>query len=371
MNAGAARPASSVLTGHQSFRIGLGVIVIAVFGSGLVMLSGTSPVTAVIGIAEGAFGERYMVAETLVSTIPLALIGLSLAPALRAGVFTIGSEGQVAIGAMAATAAIMGLPAHSGALLLVGGAVGGIVGGMAWAAIPALLRAYWRVNEILSTLLLNYVASFLLVWMLKTALATKEIVPLPQSAPLPDDALIPKILDGTRLHWGFVFVPLLAVALGWWLRSYRGLSYHVIATHIGLASRMGLTTARAVMTTMLISGGVAGFAGWLQVAGVAGTLYPTVAAGLGFTGVLVALLGRLGPIGILVAALFFGVLKTGADGLQAGTGVPSSIATVIEGLVLFVAALSFAAPTLRATTSRRSRADDRAKSEIRLQETGP
>jgi simple sugar transport system permease protein len=121
------------------------------------------------------------------------------------------------------------------------------------------------------------------------------------------------------------------------------MSYRIIATHVGLANRMGLTTARAVMTTMLVSGAVAGLAGWLQVAGVAGTLYPTVASGLGFTGILVALLGRLGPLGILAAALFFGVLKTGADGLQAGTGVPSSIATVIEGLVLFVAALSFAA----------------------------
>ena len=88
--------------------------------------------------------------------------------------------------------------------------------------------------------------------------------------------------------------------LGWWLRSPRGMSYHIIATHVGLASRMGLTTARAVMTTMLVSGAVAGLVGWLQVAGVAGTLYPTVAGGLGFTGVLVALLGRLGPLGILV-----------------------------------------------------------------------
>lgn len=364
------RPVASLLGSDLSVRIGIGILVIAVFGSGLVLLAGTSPVTAIYGIAAGAFGERYMVAETLVSAIPLALIGLSVVPALRAGVFTIGSEGQVAIGAMTATAAIMALRGQSAPILLLAGAVGGIVGGIAWAAIPAVLRAYWRVNEILSTLLLNYVAGFLLVWMLKTALATKAIVPLPQSDPLPGAALIPKLLEGTRLHWGFLFVLIIALALGWWLRSARGLSYYVIATHVGLASRMGLTSARAVMSTMLFSGAVAGIAGWLQVAGVAGTLYPTVASGLGFTGVLVALLGRLRPIGILIAALFFGVLKTGADGLQAGTGVPSSIATVIEGLVLFVAALSFAAPTLRSGKARPDRAAGRPRGQPRLQELG-
>jgi len=353
---------------NTAFRITIGVIAIVVIGSGLVLLSGANPWTAAVGIVEGAVGERYMVAETIVSTIPLALIGLSLVPALRAGVFSIGSEGQVAIGAMTATGAIMLLPKDSAALLLIGGAVGGVFGGLVWAAIPAALRAYGRVNEILSTLLLNYIAGFLLLWMLKTLLAARRIVPLPQSDPLPDAALIPKMLDGTRLHWGFWFVPVFALALAWWLKSPRGMSYYIIATHVGLASRMGLTTARAVMTTMLVSGAVAGLVGWLQVAGVAGTLYPTAAGGLGFTGVLVALLGRLGPLGILVAALFFGVLKTGADGLQAGTGVPSSIATVIEGLVLFVAALAFAAPSRLPIKAAPKQSEDRVPTAPRLQE---
>jgi general nucleoside transport system permease protein len=351
-------------------RLGLGILAIVVLGSGLVLMAGADPWAAVVGIAEGAFGERYMVAETIVSTIPLALIGLSLAPALRAGIFTIGSEGQVAIGAMTATATIMALPAHSPFLLLAGGAIGGILGGTAWAAIPAVLRAYSRVNEILSTLLLNYIAGFLLLWMLKTLLAAHVATPYPESDPLPAAALIPKMLAGTRLHWGFLFVPLCAIGLSWWLRSAHGLSYRVIATHIRLASRMGLTTKRAVMTTMLVSGAVAGLVGWLQVAGVAGTLYPTAAAGLGFTGVLVALLGRLGSIGIVIAAMFFGILNTGANGLQAGTGVPSSIAAVIEGLVLFVAALSFAAPMRRPTTTAVRAVGERPPTKAQMPELG-
>jgi len=111
--------------------------------------------------------------------------------------------------------------------------------------------------------------------------------------------------------------------------------------------------------------------GWLQVAGVAGTLYPTAAGGLGFTGVLVALLGRLRPIGILIAALFFGILKTGADGLQAGTGVPSSISLVVEGLVLFVAALSFAVSNRRSAATEPRPVGALGPAEQQLQDIGP
>ncbi len=323
-----------------------------------------------IGIAEGAFGERYMVAETILATIPLALIALSIAPALRAGVFTIGSEGQVAIGAMTATTTIMILPPNSGAMLLVGGAVGGILGGLIWAAIPAVLRAYGRVNEILSTLLLNYIAGYLLLWMLKTWLATRSIVPLPRSDPLPDPALIPKVLKArdyigdccwfrcSRWCWA-----------GGSDRPRSVLSRHRDAYRVGAPD--GVEHPAGSHDDNARFRGGAGLVGWLQVAGVAGTLYPTAAGGLGFTGVLVALLGRLGPVGILIAALFFGILKTGADGLQAGTGVPSSISTVIEGLVLFVAALSFAAPVRKLAKPASRQATDGAALDAGLQKLGP
>ena len=333
--------AGTLLT-SAAFRLVAGVVAIVVLGAALILFSGADPVEAVIGLVMGAFGERYTFAETLVSAIPLALVALSVAPALRAGVFTIGSEGQLAMGAMVATAAILTFRSDSAVVMILIGAFGGFVGGTLWAAIPAMLRAYLKVNEILSTLLLNYIAGFFLLWSLRTWLATPEVVPLAQSEALPDPSLIPKLLQGTRLHWGVLLVPVVALALAWWLRSARGVSYQVIATHPALAARMGLTNARAVITTMLFSGAIAGLAGWLQVAGVAQILYPTVAGGLGFAGVLVALLGRLRPLGILVAAIFFGALENGADGLQAGTGVPSAIAIVIEGLVLLVAALAFA-----------------------------
>jgi ABC-type uncharacterized transport system permease subunit len=323
-------------------RLGLGAVAIVGIGAALVSLTGANPITALIGLLEGAFGEHYAQAETLVSAIPLALVALGVIPALRAGVFAIGSEGQLVIGALAATAAVQEVPTAPRAVLLAVGALAGILGGIAWAAGPALLRAHGRVNEILSTLLLNYVAGFLLLWSLRTWLAAPEIVPIAQSAPLPDAALIPRMIDGARLHWGLALVPAVGLALAWWLRSPRGLTYRIIATHPLLAWRLGLSSKRAVVVTMTFSGATAGLAGWMQVAGVAGILYPTVAGGLGFTGIMVALLGGLRPAGVLIAALFVAALKTGSDGLQAGTGVPSSIAFVIEGLVLLVTALAFA-----------------------------
>jgi ABC-type uncharacterized transport system permease subunit len=336
----------------SAVRLGIGALAVAGVGAALVAITGASPLSAVVGLIQGSIGERYTLSETIVSAIPLALVALGVVPALRAGIFTIGSEGQLALGALAATALVQALPAGATPLpLLLAGAFGGLIGGVAWSALPALLRAYGRVNEILSTLLLNYVAGFLLLWSLRTWLSTPEIVPIPQSAPLPDAALIPKLLEGTRLHWGLVAVPLLALGLASWLRSPAGLRYRIIATHPFLAARLGLAGERAVVATMLFSGATAGVAGWLQVAGVAGTLYPGVAGGFGFAGILVALLGGLRPLGILVAAFFLAALKTGSDGLQAGTGIPSSLAFVIQGLVLLVTALAFAVSSRKPAVS--------------------
>jgi ABC-type uncharacterized transport system permease subunit len=288
-------------------------------------------------ILPAAFGEQYAVAETLVQATPLAIV----APAVRAGVFTIGSEGQLIVGAATATAAILVVGSSGGQALLPLGLIAGLVGGTIWALIPAVLRAFFRVNEVLSTLLLNYIAGYGLLWLLKTGLAAHAVVATPRSDALPAAALIPKLLNGTRLHAGLLAVPLAALLLAWWLRTPRGLVFGIFATHRGLAARLGLKERRAVISTMLVAGAAAGLVGWLQVAGLTGTLYPSVGGGLGFSGILVAMLGGLRPLGILATALVLGALTTGADGLQTGTGVPASLSIVIQGLLLLVAALAF------------------------------
>jgi ABC-type uncharacterized transport system permease subunit len=326
---------------RSAARLAIGLTIAIAIAVALVVAAGADPFAALAAMALGAFGERYSIAETFIQATPLAIVALGVAPAVRAGVFTIGSEGQLIAGGAAATAAIEAIGPAPAAVLLAAGLIAGAAGGALWALTPAVMRAYFRVNEVLSTLLLNYIAGYGLLLLLKTSLGAHVVVAIPRSDPLPAAALIPKLIDGTRLHAGLVAAPLAALLLGWWLRSPRGLIYDTFASRPALAARLGLAEPRAVMTTMLVAGAAAGFTGWMQVAGVAGTLYPSVGGGLGFSGILVAMLGALRPLGILAMALVLGALTTGADGLQTGTSVPSSLSIVIQGLLLLVAALAF------------------------------
>jgi general nucleoside transport system permease protein len=327
--------------GASALRGGAGLVTVVLAIGALAAIAGANPIDALVAIGEGAFGDRYAVGETLAQAAPLAIVALGVAPAVRAGVFTIGSEGQLIAGAAAATATILAFGAPVGPWLLPLGLIGGVLGGAAYALPPALLRAYLGVNEVLSTLLLNYVAGFGLTWLLKTKIGAHAVVATPHSDALPAAALLPKLIEGTRLHAGVLAAPIMALMLGWWLCSPRGLVYQIFASHRSLAARLGLSEPRAVIVTMLTAGAAAGFVGWLQVSGLTGTLYPSVGGGLGFSGILVAMLGGLRPLGILATALALGVLTTGAQGLQTGTGVPASISIVTQGLLLIVAAFLF------------------------------
>lgn len=312
----------------------------AAVGAGLLLVIGVNPIDGYRDLVFGAVGDPYHLSETLVRAVPIAVVALGVVPALRARVVTIGSEGQLIVGALASTVAILTLDPLPAPFLLAAGALAGAVGGALWALPPALLRGYARVNEILSTLMLNYVAGFGLLWVLRNVMSGPYVSVSPSSEDLPESARIPLLLPGTRLHWGVVVALVGALAVAWWVRSPRGFAFDVFGTHPALAARMGVRPAWAVLSTMLVGGAAAGLAGWMLVAGVQGRLYPSVAGGLGFTGLVVALLGGLRPAGVLGVALLFGILATGMEGLQAGVGVPASLATVLQALLLGGVALS-------------------------------
>jgi simple sugar transport system permease protein len=335
-------------------------IVLAVLAL-LIGLAGANPIDALLALLRGAFGERYVIAETLVTATPLALVALGAMPALRSGIFTIGAQGQLVAGAALSTAVIQANAGASAPTLLALGCLAGLLGGAAYALLPALLRAYRGVNEILSTLLLNYIAGYGLLWALKGPLGASVQTATPRSDPLPDDACIANILEGTRLHAGVFAVLILAAALWYWVRTRPGLVYLLFAERPKLAGRLGLSMPGAVVKTMLFSGATAGFAGWIQVAGVSQTLYPSVDGGLGFSGILVAVLGGLNPIAIVIAAILFGALSTGAQGMQIGTSVPAAIAIVAQGLVLFAVALMSGKRMLAAGGRRSKPANPAAK----------
>jgi len=323
------------------------VVAILVVSAALILFAGADPLTGLRGLVEGVSSSPYRVGELLVGAVPIAIIALTLIPALRAGVFSVGAEGQVTIGAILATAAILGLRGWLGegapsVLFWIAGAAAGAAGGALYALLPALLAVRWQVNEILSTLLLNYVAVGILGLSLRTWLASGEQTATPQSERLPEAAAIPDLIPGTRAHWGVVLVLVVAVLLAWWQRTSGSARLTVFASRPKLASRLGTTRARTIYGTMLVSGAGAGIVGWIQVAGVGERLLGSVAGGVGFSGIAVALLGALLPAGIVVAALFFSALAAGAVGMQSATGtVPSSIAEVIKGvLVLGVACIA-------------------------------
>lgn len=310
----------------------------------LVMATGADFTTAVTGWFSGAFGNAYGATQTLLYAAPLVIVGLGVAPALRAGVISVGAGGQMIAGALAAATFALevapGLPAWLGLPL---GALAGIAGGALWALAPALAFNRLGVSVILFTLLTNYLAVDLLAWLLRTALRDPAGAATPQSAPLPAGYLLPQLPVPGRLH-DAVLLAVAGVLLALWWGNTRGaFLVDVAGRRPDLAARCGLPADRAVVLTMLASGAAAGLAGWMQLAGVDGRLQAGGIDSIGFAGLAVAVLGRGNPIGILAAALLYASLTTGANGLEMVTGTtPASIGTVAQGIVLLSAALAMA-----------------------------
>ena len=340
------RMRSAALTGA----VVAAVVLVAV---ALILFAGADPLTGLRGLVEGVSSSPYRVGELLVGAAPVAIVALTLIPALRAGVFSVGAEGQVTMGAIFATAAILWVrdvtaDAAPAILYALVGFVAGAVGGAAFALVPAWLAVRWRVNVILSTLLLNYVTTGFLGWTLRTWLASGETTATPQSQRLPEAAALPALIPGTRAHVGILLVVVAVVLFEWWRRSRQATRVAVFAERPALALRLGATRQRTLYGTMLVSGAGAGVVGWLQIAGVNERLLGSVSGGVGFSGLAVALLGGLLPAGIALAAVFFSALTVGAVGMQSATGtIPSSIAEVIKGVLLLgVAVIAASRPGL-------------------------
>ncbi|MBZ4487454.1 hypothetical protein LQ938_01365 [Microbacterium sp. cx-55] len=345
------------------------IAVILIVATALIVLAGADPLVGLRGLVEGVSSSPYRIGELLVGATPIALVAITMIPALRAGVFSVGAEGQITIGAITATGAILGVRSLTGdaapaPLYWVVGMLAGAAGGALFALLPAWLAARWRVNVILSTLLLNYVATGFLGWTLRTWLASPDTTATPQSEKLPEASALPDLIPGTRAHVGILLVIVAVIVFEWWRRSPQATRVAVFAARPALARRLGTTRSRTLYGTMLVSGAGAGIVGWMQIAGVNERLLGSVSGGVGFSGLAVALLGGLLPAGIAVAAVFFSALTVGAIGMQSATGtIPASIADVIKGVLLLgVAVIAASRPGLlasgRASTGRPSGGDD-------------
>ena len=283
------------------------------------------PLTSVRGLA-----------ELLVKSTPLILIATGLAIGFRAGIWNIGAEGQFTIGALTGGSVGLYFYPGGGSLLLPLMMIAGALGGIAWAAIPAFLRTRYNATEILTSLMLVYVAIQLLGVMLHGPLRDPQSYNFPESKLFQPAATLPGLIKGTRAHIGFL-VALLAVAIAQVAvtRHMLGFMTRVFGDAPRAAAFAGFSEKRLVWISFAISGGLAGLAGLFEAAGPVGQLVTQLPTGYGFTAIIVAFLGRLQPIGILAAGLLLGLTYIGGETAQIAMSLPSATTSVFQGLLLF------------------------------------
>lgn len=307
-------------------------------------LAGYDAARALGALWFGAFGSWYaLTSATLVRAIPLIVIGLGIALAFRGGVFNIGAEGQFYAGAIAAT--WLGLHVATLPPVLAVAVVwsGALLGGALWVLLPVWLRLRYGVLEVISTLLLNFVAEALVSLMVQGPLQERSGI-YPQSESIAPAARLPA-LPGTRLHLGIGVALLLALAL-WHLfaRTLWGFQLRAVGTGARAAEISGRIDSRwMAAVALLVSGGIAGLAGGVEVTGVSYALFQNLSPGYGFTAIAVALLARLHPLGVVLAGLLFGALEAGAGAMQRDAGVPAVAVYIVEAVVIVIVLLVEAA----------------------------
>lgn len=343
---GAAEGASSVddvwrARGFAALRWALAIGGAVVIYSAFLIARGADPVDALTAMWNTAFGSSTSFGETLVRTAPLLLVALAVVVPARAGLFNIGGEGQILLGAIGATGMAFSLgDSLPSAPTLVLVAIGGALAGMAWAAIPALLRLLTDTSEAISSLLLNYVAGFLLTWLVFSPWKDPSSLGQAYSERLDPAATLPVLWS--RVHIGIVVA--LAAAVAVWLllnRTAWGFRLSVVGGNPEAAKRAGFRVSALAVVAMLVGGALAGLAGMVEVTGVEGRLRPSMMAGFGYIGFLASWLSRHHPLKAVVASFALAAIAVGGFGLKISTGLSGAAVNVLMALVL-LAVLGFA-----------------------------
>jgi simple sugar transport system permease protein len=316
--------------------------------SGLILLGGANPLSAYAIIAKSSFGGKFAISETLAKAAPMILTGLAAAVAFRARFWNIGGEGQLLIGAMAAAyiGAQSALPVVSLIpLMLILGAAGGALGAM----LPAFLKARFKVDDVVGTLMLNFIILYLMLALLSGPWKDTT-TGWPDSPDILRAAEFPNLWRGTRLHLGVLIAGLAAIATWVMVRKTTlGFAIDAVGENPRAAHHAGHNVARVTMLTAAISGALAGLAGVGEVAGIHYQVMGSISPGYGYSGLVVAMLARLNPLGVVPAAIFLAAVTAGADEMSRQTGVPVFLADVIQGVTLLamLVALLFSTHRLR------------------------
>ncbi len=312
------------------------IVVTFLLTSVLLALAKADPFTAFYNFLIAPLSNQVSAIEVLVKSTPLLFTGAAVTFAFAAGYWNIGAEGQLLAGAIAAAGVGMymkGVPPVVAIILMI---VSGFAAGMAWAAIPALLKVKLAVDEVVTTLLMNTVILFLISFLLN-GIWRDPISGWPQSPTIADEANFPRLIQGARLHLGFILAWIVIGAI--WLvlrRSALGLRMRAVGQGQEAARFAGVNVKKTLLISALVSGGIAGLAGVSEVAGIHYHLIEAISSGYGYTGIIAATLGGLNPLGVSAASLFIGLIETGAQSVSRAMGIPIYLGNVVEAALLLV-----------------------------------
>lgn len=329
-----ARPQPSAVWGMASPI--LAVLITMVIGVLLFSALGKDPVRGLQVFFWDPIKTPYALSELMVKATPLLIIALGLAVCFRSNVWNIGAEGQFVIGAVTASGVALMADSQTGSWIIAAVLIAGVAGGMLWAAITAFLRDRFNANEILVSLMLVYVAIQLLNFLVYGPWKDPQGYNFPQTKTFEAVTQMPRLMDGSRITIGLILALVGAGAVWVFLfRTYAGFAQTVGGLAPAAARYAGFSSRRALWTALLISGGTAGLAGALEVAGPIGQLTPYVPAGYGFAAIIVAFVGRLHPVGMVFSAILMSMFYIGGELAQSRMGLPKSITGVFQGLLLF------------------------------------
>ncbi len=324
----------------------LAILTAIVVGGIIIAIVRGNPFLAYAGLIQGSFGSAKALSETAVWATPYILGGLAVALAFKGGLFNIGAEGQLAIGATVSALVGYALPEWLGTNIpliihLPLAVIVGMTAGALWASIAGFLKAYTGGHEVINTIMLNYIAlntiSFLLNGPMKDRDPNNVIARTPLIA---DSARIPPIFDGLRVHWGFVFALLVAYFI-WWLlnKTTVGFEIRTVGANPDAAKYAGINVKRTIILTMALSGMLAGLAGTIEVTGLNYRHELGFSIGYGFDAIAIALLGKSHPLGVVLSAILFAAMRNGATRMQFLTQMPIDLISMLQALILlFVAA---------------------------------
>ncbi|WP_028998325.1 ABC transporter permease [Azohydromonas australica] len=328
------RPAQSRFWGFGSPI--LAAVFTALLGMLLFKALGKDPLSGLRVFFWEPLSSAYSLGELMVKATPLLLIALGLAVCYRSNVWNIGAEGQYIIGAVAATGVALMAGNDTGRWIVIPVLLAGVLGGMVWAALAALLRDKFNASEILVTLMLVYVATMVMNYLVFGPWKDPAGYNFPQTEMFAAATQIPRLMDGSRLNIGLLITLLSAVGLWVFLfRTRLGFAQQVGGMAPAAARYAGFSSRKALWLALLISGGAAGLAGALEVAGPLGQLTPHLPAGYGFAAIIVAFVGRLHPAGMVLSSILMGMFYIGGELAQSRLGLPKSLGGVFQGLLLF------------------------------------